>query len=265
MSDGTHAPAASGVVLLDAADADRLPAAAGDSEIVRVYVWQVPVRVTHWLIAGSIVVLSATGFYIGRPFVTVTGPAGQSFLMGWVKIVHLYAALVFITAVVVRVIWMFTGNQYARWDKFLPVHASRRRGLLPTLRFYTFLDRDPPAYVGHNPVAGAAYVAVFGLYALAIATGLVMWGASATVGSPLGVFGGWAPLFGGLQTARWIHHLVMWLLLGFAAHHVYSAVLVASVEKTGTIDSIVSGYKWVTRRALGPGPFRRVHDGRVDE
>jgi hypothetical protein len=42
-------------------------------------------------------------------------------------------------------------------------------------------------------------------------------------------------------------------------------VLVASVEKTGTIDSIVSGYKWVTRRALGPGPFRRVHDGRVDE
>ena len=31
-------------------------------DIARVYVWQVPVRVTHWLIALSIVVLSVTGF-----------------------------------------------------------------------------------------------------------------------------------------------------------------------------------------------------------
>ena len=45
--------------------------------IVRVYVWEVPVRVTHWLIALSIIVLSVTGLYIGRPFMTVPGPAGQ--------------------------------------------------------------------------------------------------------------------------------------------------------------------------------------------
>jgi Ni/Fe-hydrogenase 1 B-type cytochrome subunit len=43
------------------------------SQIVRVYVWQAPVRITHWLIAGSIVLLSITGFYIGRPFVTCRG------------------------------------------------------------------------------------------------------------------------------------------------------------------------------------------------
>ena len=40
-------------------------------DLVRVYVWQLPVRITHWLIAGSILVLSVTGFYIGTPFVTV--------------------------------------------------------------------------------------------------------------------------------------------------------------------------------------------------
>ena len=34
--------------------------------------------------------------------------------------------------------------------------------------------------------------------------------------------------------ARWIHHIVMWLLLGFTVHHVYSAVLVAIIEKNGT-------------------------------
>jgi Ni,Fe-hydrogenase I cytochrome b subunit len=31
-------------------------------------------------------------------------------------------------------------------------------------------------------------------------------------------------------------------------HHVYSATLVSLVEKNGTIDSIISGYKWLRRR-----------------
>ena len=235
------------------------------SDIVRVYVWQIPVRVTHWLIAGSIVVLSVTGFYIGRPFVTVPGQAGQSFVMGWVKVIHGYTAFVFIAAVLARIIWMFTGNKYARWDKFLPVHRTRQKGFLPTVSFYSFMRDKPPGYVGHNPVAGFTYVAVFGLYFLAIGTGLAMRGASADVSSPLRWFASLAPLIGGLQIARWIHHAVMWLLLGFAVHHVYSAVLMASVEKTGTMDSIFTGYKWVPKRELGPGPFRWMHHGELDE
>ena len=102
--------------------------AEASSELVRVYVWEVPVRVTHWLIALSIVVLSATGLYIGHPFITVSGRPRQHFVMGWVKVIHGYTAYVFMAAVVVRLIWMFTGNRYARWDKFIPVRPERRRG-----------------------------------------------------------------------------------------------------------------------------------------
>jgi Ni/Fe-hydrogenase 1 B-type cytochrome subunit len=246
------------------AETPAAPTRAG-SEIVRVYVWQIPVRVTHWLIAGSIVVLSVTGLYIGRPFMTVSGPAGQSFVMGWMKVIHSYTAFVFIAAVVARVIWMFTGNKYARWDKFLPVYRPRQKGMWPTISFYSFLKDKPPGYVGHNPLAGSAYVAVFGLYFLAIGTGLVMRGASAAVDSPMHWFASWAPLFGGLQIARWIHHAVMWLLLGFAVHHVYSSVLMAAVEKSGTMDSIFTGYKWVPKDQLGPGPYRWRHRGELDE
>ena len=235
------------------------------SEIVPVYVWQVPVRLTHWLIALSLFVLSGTGLYIGRPFMTVPGEAGQWFVMGWMRTVHLYAAIVFVCAVIARVIWMFTGNKYARWDKFLAVHGVRRHGVLPTVLFYSFLRNNPPAYVGHNPVAGSAYLLVFGLYFLAIGTGLVMWAPSADVGSPMRWFASLAPVFGGFQIARWIHHVVMWLLLGFTLHHVYSAILVAAIEKNGTIDSIVSGYKWVPRHDLEPGPYRWVHRGELDE
>ena len=35
------------------------------------YVWEWPVRLTHWINVISIVVLSVTGFYIGNPFVSV--------------------------------------------------------------------------------------------------------------------------------------------------------------------------------------------------
>jgi len=234
--------------------------------IVRVYVWEAPVRITHWLIALAIAVLSATGFYIGYPFITVSGPAGQHFVMGWAKAIHAYAAYVFITAVLVRIIWMFTGNKYARWDKFIPVRAQRRRGLWPTLKFYLFALRTPPGFVGHNPLAGVTYTLVYALCVLAIATGLVLRGASADVESPLRWFATWAPLFGGLQIARWIHHAVMWLLLGFAVHHVYSGVLMSTVEANATMESIFSGYKFVPRGDLEHSGYRFINRrGQVDE
>jgi Ni/Fe-hydrogenase 1 B-type cytochrome subunit len=245
---------------------DAATAIPAHSDIVRVYVWEAPVRITHWLIALAIAVLSVTGFYIGYPFVTVAGPAGQSFVMGWMKVIHAYSAYVFIGAVLVRVIWMFTGNKYARWDKFIPVHRSRRHGFWPTIKFYLFALRKPPGFVGHNPVAGATYTLVFGLYFVAIITGLVMRGASANIDSPLAWFGSLAPLLGGLQIARWIHHVVMWLLLGFAVHHVYSGVLMSTVEANATMESIFSGYKFVPREDLEYSGYRFINRrGQVDE
>jgi Ni/Fe-hydrogenase 1 B-type cytochrome subunit len=234
-------------------------------EIINVYVWEIPVRIAHWLIVLSIAVLSATGLYMGHPLMTMAGPAAQSFVMGWMKVIHGYTAYLFITAIVMRLIWMFTGNKYARWDKFVSIHRTRQRGFMPTVFFYSFLRDKPPAYVGHNPVAAAAYTLVYGLCLLAIATGLVMRGASADVTALVHGFGSWAWLFGGLAMTRWIHHIVMWLLLGFTVHHIYSAVLVAMIEKNGTIDSIVSGYKWVPRRDVEPGPYRWNNKGEIDE
>jgi Ni/Fe-hydrogenase 1 B-type cytochrome subunit len=235
-------------------------------EIVHVYVWEVPVRVTHWLIVLAIGVLSVTGLYIGHPFNVAPGQAGQHFVMGWMKVIHFWAAYVFIGSVLTRVVWMFTGNKYARWDKFIPVHRSRIHGIWPTIKFYLFALRKPPGFVGHNPIAGLAYVGVFGLYFLAIATGLIMHGASADVGSPLRWFNSFAPLVGGLQMARWIHHVVMWLLLGFMVHHVYSGVLMSTIEANATMESIFSGYKFVPPEDLEFSGYRFINrKGQIDE
>lgn len=211
---------------------------------VRVYIWDIVVRACHWGVFVSMVLLTVTGLYIGAPFVIVTGEAGQHFVMGWMKVVHFYAAILFTLSVCTRVVWMFAGHRWARWKELVPVERERRRGLIDTLLFY-ILIKKPPSVAGHNPLAGVTYLAVFSLYFVMILTGLGMYGLSADVESPLRMFAFLADVFGGPQTARWIHHIVMWLLLGFVVHHFMSALLVTASEKSGTMDSIFSGYKWL--------------------
>lgn len=214
------------------------------AEQERVYVWDLVVRITHWAIALSIAVLAITGIYIGHPMFVAPGEAGGHFIMGWVRIVHFYTAIVFTLAVFSRLVWMFTGTKHARWQNFVPVTQNRWKKLFQTLSFYLFLRWLPPPLIGHNPVAGAAYTAVFCLYMVMIATGLGLYAVSADIDSPMRSFEFLLSIFGGAQTARWFHHVVMWLLIGFVVHHVYSAILVSVVEKNGTLDSIFSGYKW---------------------
>lgn len=230
------------------------PPVQADQDLVKVYVWQWPVRVTHWLIAISIWVLSVTGVYVGFPSLLSVGPATQQFLMGYAKLIHFYAAIVFTLAVASRIVWMFLGNRFARWDQFLPVSKVRFKGLGPTIRYYLFQLRLPPGIVGHNPLAGLTYFFVFLAYLVEIGTGFAMYSASAHYDSPMKVFGVLIPFFGGLQVARWIHHIVMWAIWAFFVHHVYSAILMSQVEATATMESIFSGFKFVPKEdVLEPG------------
>jgi Ni/Fe-hydrogenase 1 B-type cytochrome subunit len=231
--------------------AATLRAGAADAQALeRVYVWELPVRLVHWTLFAAILILSFTGFYIGHPFITVPAPALDHFVMGWMKVVHFYAAIVFVLCVAARVVWMFLGNRWARWDQFIPVSAARVRNALRSLRFYLFLGKDPPAVPGHNALAGMSYSLVYLIYFLMIATGLAMYSATAS-NSLLRDFGFLIPLFGGLQHARWIHHAGMWLILGFFAHHLFSALLVANAEHNGLMESIFSGYKYFKRGTVG--------------
>ncbi len=219
-------------------------------EVVRVRVWDLVVRTTHWLIALSIVVLSFTGFEIGHPILTAPGEAGQHFVTGTVRVVHFYAAIVFTLSVLSRIAWMFIAHDHASWREFIPVDAERRKGIWPTLLFYMFVRKNPQPSVGHNPLAAAAYVLVFGLYLVMIVTGLGLYAIDAGADSPVAFARGALPLFMGVTGARWVHHVVMWLLLGFFIHHFYSAVLTSVVERNGTMESIFTGTKWVPRSLL---------------
>ena len=210
-----------------------------------IYVWDIIVRLTHWIVAGSIVVLALTGLYISHPIFVAPGPASEHFVMGTVRVVHFYTAIVFTLAVFARVIWMFTGPRRSSWRNFIPASKRRLRDLGHTLKFYALLKPTPPVTIGHNPLAGLSYVGVFVLYLLMILTGFAMYSAGAR--SFMHGFGFLVPLFHGLQTARWLHHLVMWVLIVFVTAHIFLSLLTSRSEKNGVVDSIFSGWKFLPK------------------
>lgn len=221
-----------------------------ERELVRVYVWDLVVRATHWTIAFSIVILAITGYYIGKPFVSNPGEAGRWFTTGTVRVVHYYAAIAFTIAVLTRIGWMFMGHHWARWRELLPVEKHRLKGLFQTAMFYAGLRREPALGAGHNPLAGLSYLGVFCLYLVMIATGFGLAGVDGGVSGWFRFFRPLATLFGGPQLTRWIHHVTMWLLLVFVVQHVMAALLTTLSEKNGTMDSIFSGFKWISREQV---------------
>jgi len=208
------------------------------------YVWEWPVRISHWVNAVSIVVLAVTGFYIGNPVLTVTST--QQYVMGWMRAVHFAFAYAFALSILARLIWGFIGNKHARWwPEFLPWATRKgRKNIAATFTYYTFLRKKTPYVVGHNALAAMAYSGVFVLFVLQLVTGFALYGQFAP-GGFWASFG--SPLLAafGPQGMRLVHHLIMWLLIGFAIHHVYSSWLMDVKEKNGTLSSIFGGYKFI--------------------
>lgn len=217
----------------------------------RIYVWEFPVRLVHWVLFFSIIILSVTGYYIGHPFISVPGPAKDHFVMGTVRAIHLYTAAVFSAAVLMRVYWFFAGNRYARISAFIPLTAARWRGLWRTFLYYCFLKPHPEVYPGHDALAALSYAFVFLIYLLLIATGLALYTVIASFGSPFQIFDFFVPLFGGLQMARLIHHICMYVVFIFIVIHIYSVVLWSIIEDSGEVDSIFNGHKFWPKRKGG--------------
>ena len=218
---------------------------------IRVYVWDLVVRNTHWVIALTMAILVATGLFMAHPFGFPGTTPDSHFLMGWVRVVHFYTAIFFTLAVLVRLVWFFTSPAlHARWKQFIPVQSYRRRELLSAIKFYSFFRARPPDVIGHNPLAGLSYAGVFVLYAVMITSGFAMYAGSALPGAFMKSFEFLVPIYGGLQTARIIHHVVMWVLILFVTLHVYANALTSALEQNGEVDSIFAGYKFVHREDI---------------
>lgn len=211
---------------------------------LRIYVWQVPVRVTHWVTAGCIVVLSLTGGYIADPFLI---PPGGS-IMTTVRVIHMVAAFTLLASGLLRTYWLLAGNRFSRWSAFIPTSRFQATEVFRQAAFYMFLRKELPKVLGHNQLAATAYLALFFLLLVETVTGFALDG---LVGSEPGAsLFGWVRELLGPQTVRLVHHLAMWAILAIALFHIYSSVLVDHLEKNGLVSSIFSGYKFVPREEI---------------
>jgi Ni/Fe-hydrogenase 1 B-type cytochrome subunit len=218
----------------------RAPVTPGN--LVRVFVWELPVRVSHWFIFLSVVVLSVTGYYMHNPFIAVRSQT--AYVMGTMRYIHLLTASVFISAFLLRIYWFFVGNEWSRWSAFVPIHREQWRGMGKMVSYYTFFRKNIAHYVGHNALAAITYMAMFLLMFIEILTGLALY--SYTVSNRvLTFFIGWLPRWIDISYLRLIHFCIMFAFFIFVIHHVYSAVLVSWEERNGLIESIFTGYKFV--------------------
>jgi Ni/Fe-hydrogenase 1 B-type cytochrome subunit len=213
------------------------------SKLKIIYVWEVPVRVIHWLNVLAMLTLCVTGIFIGHPL--SIGESASAYTMGWVRFTHFTAAYVFAIGLAARVYWSFAGNKYSNWRAFFPfLNKADREKMIATFKYYFFLDRKLPHVVGHNAVASTAYFLAFLLYLGMIVSGFTLYSEHAP-GGMMHKLLGWITTIFSNQSLRLIHHSFMWLLIGFVINHVYSCWLMDIKERGGIISSMFSGYKSV--------------------
>ncbi len=221
----------------------------------RVYVWEEPVRIFHWLNVLAIVVLSITGVIIANPpAILSNAEATQLYWFGTVRFIHFAAAYIFLAAFIYRIAWMFLGNKYASWRVFLPFSKKRLRNLLNVLKIDIFMikDDDDPCTnisVGHNAMASLSYLLLFVLMFIQVATGFGLYADNATWWLP-GLFAWVPPLLGGDAGVRLLHHIIMWLIIVFAVIHVYLVLYHDWLEGRGEVSSMFGGYKFVRKERV---------------
>ena len=117
----------------------------------KVLVWDLPVRVFHWLLAASFAGAWLTAEH-----------------ERW-RLLHITFGCTVLALAVLRLVWGIVGSPHARFAAFV-------RGPRAAASYLGGLARGRPQhYLGHNPAGGLAIVALLALAISAAATGLATY------------------------------------------------------------------------------------------
>jgi len=215
----------------------------------RVYVWELPVRLFHWLTVLAMIVLIITGFIIANP------PNVSSTLeptnLGWFALVrklHFVFAYVLIANVIFRLYWSLVGNRFASWRNFIPYTKKGLNNIIYVLKVDILLMKDREhklsnISIGHNYFASLSYAVMMIFFILQSITGFALYSNTSTWWFPK-MFG-WISEASGDITLRYIHHILIWIFLAFIVIHVYLVIYHDYLEARGEASAMISGYKYV--------------------
>lgn len=179
----------------------------------RILVWDLPVRVFHWLLFALVVTAVVTGLRGGN-LMTVHGLVGQLIL----------GLLAF------RVAWGLFGPTYARFNNFV-------RGPSAILAYL----RGDWHGVGHNPVGALSVLALMAVLFVQVLLGLF-------ANDDIAFRGPFNPLVS-RETSAFItglHRTTGWLIIALVSLHVLAIFYYALVRKDNLVRPMITGWKSVS-------------------
>lgn len=179
-----------------------------------ILVWDLPVRLGHWLMVGGFVLAWVTG-------------DSES----W-RLVHVFAGGTVTAVALFRLLWGIVGSKHARFSSFVRSPQQAIAYLKSLLRF------SPPHYTGHNPAGGWAVVL---LLSLALLSGASGWLTYQEMG------GEWLEevhefLTGLMLAVVGVH--VLGVLVGSLAHGENLPRAMLSGRKLGEPGEAIGGQRW---------------------
>lgn len=217
----------------------------------RVFVWELPVRVYHWLNALVLIVLCLTGYLIGNPPALMSqSEASFRYVFGTIRFLHFAAAYLFFFNFVFRIYWGFVGNKYANWKNFIPTGKKFFREMWQVLKIDILLKKEKEHMsVGHNALAGFIYFLTFLAFLVQCVTGFGLYAAMSTWWFA-DLFVWVSTLVGGDFALRNLHHAAMWFFILFTIVHIYLVFYHDYVEGRGEISSMGGGWKFIEEEAF---------------
>jgi cytochrome b len=192
----------------------------------KILVWDMPVRLFHWLL----VILLVVSYFSGR--------AGGD----WMNL-HFWSGYAILTLLIFRIAWGFVGSTTARFSSFL-------RGPSAALAHVAHLfGKEAPRDAGHNPLGGAMVVvlilavlaqAVAGLFTADTDTGMVNGPLALKV----------ADIW--VERASAFHGFWVRVLIWLAALHVFAVLLYLVWKRQNLIAAMFTGRK-AARDVVEPG------------
>jgi cytochrome b len=195
---------------------DAVDQAGAAAAVPRVRVWDLPTRLFHWVLAGT-VVASVVSAKVG-------GAA-----MVW----HFRLGYVVFTLLAFRIVWGFVGG---RWSRF----ASFVRGPGTVLRYLKGEHRPDEGFeVGHNPLGALSVLGLLGWLALQVGTGLVSDDEIANIG-PLNRF---VSTDTGLAATSWHKSFGQWGLIALVVLHLAAIAYYLHRKKINLVRPMLHGDK----------------------
>ncbi len=190
--------------------------AARNTTARKVKVWDLPVRLFHWLVVAACGTALVTGFLLGA---------------SWLSL-HIWAGGILLALILARTVWGFTGPTYARFRNFTLSPAAVVAHLKDIASGTVHRDG------GHNAL-GAWMVTCFFIVLTAICvSGFLMLGGMFKQG-PLKAYLSFATgrLF------REPHELLAWLALALVAAHIAGVVFESFRSRENLARAMVTGLK----------------------